>query len=163
MSVTQKQKMWISLLSGLLFFIVANPETFKFVRKILGDWISSPTGCPTVAGLWVHAFVYFLLTWGLMNTGQKEYATGDEEMMNIDDVEDNNSPETDNQSMMDLDTRPIPKLGKKGTTTDVKPYGEDDDDDYDSINLTTMLGGGDKKGTYDKCSCESGKSVVIMN
>ena len=63
----QEKKMLISLMSAVLFFIVAHPQTFLTVRSLLGDGISNAAGCPTATGLLVHAFVFFLITWGLMN------------------------------------------------------------------------------------------------
>lgn len=48
-------------LALLLFFIVANPATFKLTRKVLGA-IASPDGLPTQLGVAVHALVYVLLT-----------------------------------------------------------------------------------------------------
>lgn len=50
-----------------MFFIVANPETFKIVRRVFGSWVSSATGYPTLAGLILHSFVFLLVVWGMMN------------------------------------------------------------------------------------------------
>ena len=61
----QEEKLIISIISGLTFFIVANPETFRIVR--LGSWISTPTGCPSTLGLLVHTLVFILVVWGMMN------------------------------------------------------------------------------------------------
>jgi len=44
-----------------VFFVVANPQTFKLVRSILGSWVASADGLPTTAGLLLHALVYVLL------------------------------------------------------------------------------------------------------
>jgi hypothetical protein len=63
----QEEKLIISIISGLTFFIVANPETFRIVRTILGSWISTPTGCPSTLGLLVHTLVFILIVWGMMN------------------------------------------------------------------------------------------------
>ena len=63
----QAEKLIISVISGLVFFIVANPETFRIVRAILGSWISTPTGCPSTLGLLVHTIVFILVVWGMMN------------------------------------------------------------------------------------------------
>ncbi len=63
----QEEKLIISIISGLTFFIVANPETFRVVRRILGSWISTPTGCPSTLGLLVHTLVFILVVWGMMN------------------------------------------------------------------------------------------------
>ena len=63
----QAEKLIISIISGLTFFIVANPETFRLVRRILGSWIATPTGCPSTLGLLVHTIVFILVVWGMMN------------------------------------------------------------------------------------------------
>jgi hypothetical protein len=47
---------WI--LKFIVFFIVANPETFKLVRKIFGSWVASADGLPTQAGVILHAIVF---------------------------------------------------------------------------------------------------------
>ena len=63
----QEEKFIISVISGLTFFIVANPETFRLVRRVLGEWIATPTGCPSTLGLLVHTLVFILIVWGMMN------------------------------------------------------------------------------------------------
>ena len=63
----QQEKFIISVISGLTFFIIANPETFRLIRRILGSWISTPTGCPSTLGLLVHTLVFTLVVWGMMN------------------------------------------------------------------------------------------------
>ena len=63
----QEEKFMISLMSAAIFYIIANPETFKLVSKLLGGWVAGPQGCPTLMGLVVHTIVFFLITWGLMN------------------------------------------------------------------------------------------------
>lgn len=70
----QEQKFIISLMSALVFFIVANPDTFRLLRTILGSWVSSPTGCPTTGGLILHTIVFMLITWGMMNIKRESYA-----------------------------------------------------------------------------------------
>ena len=54
-------------MSALVFFIIANPDTFRITRRLFGKWISSPTGCPTGKGLMFHTLVFLLVTWGMMN------------------------------------------------------------------------------------------------
>lgn len=63
----QEQKFMISIMSALVFFIIANPDTFRITRRLFGKWISSPTGCPTGKGLTFHTLVFLLVTWGMMN------------------------------------------------------------------------------------------------
>lgn len=70
----QEQKFMISLMSALVFFIIANPDTFRLMRSILGSWVASPTGCPTTTGLILHAIVFMFITWGMMNIKRESYA-----------------------------------------------------------------------------------------
>jgi hypothetical protein len=65
------RKLRISIFAALIFFIVANPETFKIVRKLFGSWVSSDAGCPTARGLALHTVVYLLVTYALMNDGRE--------------------------------------------------------------------------------------------
>lgn len=57
-----------SFYSTLIFFLVANPETFKMTQKVLG-WlvpIADGGGCPTATGFFLHTAVFFLVLWGAM-------------------------------------------------------------------------------------------------
>ena len=63
----QQEKFVTSLISGLTFFIIANPETFRLVRRVLGPRIATPNGCPSTMGLLVHSVVFILVVWGMMN------------------------------------------------------------------------------------------------
>jgi hypothetical protein len=49
------------LLALALFFIVANPATFKLTRKVFSP-IASADGLPSQLGVLVHALVFVLLT-----------------------------------------------------------------------------------------------------
>jgi hypothetical protein len=44
-----------------VFFVVANPATFKLVRSIAGSWVASADGVPTTAGLLLHALVFVIV------------------------------------------------------------------------------------------------------
>ena len=89
---SQMLKFRISLMSALLFFAIANPETFKIIKKVFGSWVSSPTGCPTMSGLVLHSVVFLLITWALMNINKVERAEGtdepDEDPEPVDDSTD---------------------------------------------------------------------------
>lgn len=50
----------------LAFVLVANPATYKAVRRILGSWVSSAEGLATFPGLLLHALVFVLLAGFLM-------------------------------------------------------------------------------------------------
>ena len=71
----QEQKFLISIMSALVFFVVANPETFRVMRKVFGSWVSSPTGCPSTGGLALHIVVFMLVTWAMMNTNREGSTT----------------------------------------------------------------------------------------
>ena len=58
-----------SLQAALLFLIVANPATYRLVQMIFGGLFkvaNATTGCPSAAGLLLHAVVFGLLSYGLM-------------------------------------------------------------------------------------------------
>jgi hypothetical protein len=61
-------KVKYSLYSTLVFFIFANPETFRIVHGLLGSTIPIVTsaGVPTPAGFFIHAFGFFATMLGLM-------------------------------------------------------------------------------------------------
>jgi hypothetical protein len=45
----------------VVFFLVANPETFKLTRSLFGGWVGSTYGVPSNLGLLLHALVFVLL------------------------------------------------------------------------------------------------------
>jgi len=89
------KKFRISILAALIFFIIANPETFKVMRGVLGEWVASPTGCPTTDGLILHTCVYLLITYLLMR-GNRELLEGEEEVVNVKIKDATVSPASNN-------------------------------------------------------------------
>lgn len=74
---------WI--LKFIVFFIIANPETFKLVRKVFGSWVASADGLPTQAGVLLHAAVFVIalhFLWRLLSARRSGYAhaTGNDYM-----------------------------------------------------------------------------------
>ena len=67
----QQKKFVNSVMAGLLFFLVANPETFIIVRKILGNWVGNQYGQPSTYGLLLHAFIFMMIVWGMMNINKE--------------------------------------------------------------------------------------------
>ena len=64
------------ILPFILFFIVANPATFKLVRSVAGSWVASAEGLPTTMGLLLHALVFVLLCtflWRLVYGKRSKY------------------------------------------------------------------------------------------
>jgi hypothetical protein len=63
-----------SFISALAFFIVANPETFKFTQYLLTlvgltDWfVVVDHGCISPGGLLLHTFLFFCVMLALMVT-----------------------------------------------------------------------------------------------
>jgi len=57
-----------SFISALVFYIVANPETYKLTQTIFGSFfqVAYPMGAATTAGLLLHTIVFFAVMWGLM-------------------------------------------------------------------------------------------------
>ena len=57
-----------SFYSTLIFFLIANPETFKMTQSVFGFivTIADRGGCPTATGFFIHTFLFFLVLWGAM-------------------------------------------------------------------------------------------------
>ena len=64
---TEGLKFKYSFLSTLIFLIVASPWTYQLTYKVFGKSVSSPGGCPTSVGLFLHALVFFLGLYLLMS------------------------------------------------------------------------------------------------
>jgi len=73
----QEKKFIRALVLGAFFFVWANPETFALTRKVFGYRVASVTGYPSLLGLLLHALVFFLISWGLMNIPGREKMEGD--------------------------------------------------------------------------------------
>ena len=54
--------------STLIFFLIANPETFKMTQNVFGfiARISDNGGCPTTIGFFLHTVLFFLVLWAAM-------------------------------------------------------------------------------------------------
>lgn len=82
--------MWTKILIFMVvFFLVANPSTFKLMRKILGGWVASAEGVAKPGGLVLHAAVFVALAIflpralmrasGYADDEKEEYAEDDKE------------------------------------------------------------------------------------
>ena len=83
----QEQKLMISFMAALIFFIIASPDAFRLMRKLFGKWVAGPTGCPTSSGLLFHTIVFMFVTWGMMNIKKSEKFT-DDDVPREEDVKD---------------------------------------------------------------------------
>jgi len=61
-------KVKYSFYSTLVFFIFANPETFRIIDGLIGHIVPiiKGTGVPTPAGFFLNAFLFFATMLGLM-------------------------------------------------------------------------------------------------
>ena len=52
----------------LIFFLMANPETYKLLQKFLGGLVSiaSDGGCPTPTGFFLQTALFFVILWSFM-------------------------------------------------------------------------------------------------
>lgn len=170
----QKQKFIISIMSALLFFIVANPDTFRLMRAILGSWVSGPNGCPTTGGLILHTIVFMLITWGMMNVKRESYAPYEPEPELVEDAVTMKPPSTGPSPTGPSATGPsaVPRMvdmpsPQPGITE--KLYGlVDSGTMFKSMDLTSEvdLPANIKKIDKSKkqavtCSCTDGTNVVI--
>ncbi len=57
-----------SFYSTLVFFLIANPETFKLTQRLFGRFvtIASEGGCPTAYGFFGHSLLFFGVLWAMM-------------------------------------------------------------------------------------------------
>jgi len=66
------------LVSIVVFFAIANPETIKLVRGVVGKWLASAEGLPTTAGLLLFALIHVLVAdFVLKLVSEKKSATKD--------------------------------------------------------------------------------------
>ena len=142
----QEQKFLISIMSALVFFVVANPETFRVMRKVFVSWVSSPTCCPSTGGLALHTVVFMLVTWGMMNIKREEYAIF--EPMTEEVVGPTPGPgPTPPPKMVDMPS-PLPGMTEEQFSM------TDSGMKLESMDLTT-------DGEAVTCSCSDGRSAVI--
>ena len=60
-------KWMYSLYSAIIFFVIANPFTYKIVQSILGRFVKIANGgCATQVGVFVHSIVFMLIVRYLM-------------------------------------------------------------------------------------------------
>lgn len=108
----QEQKLMNSILAALVFFIIASPDTFRVMRKIIGKWVAGPNGCPTASGLAFHSVVFMFITWGLMNLKSEGYKAETAEPAPqevIDEYEDEDEVEVEED--VEVETRATDEMG----------------------------------------------------
>ena len=46
----------------IFFMLLASPFMFRLTSGLLGSWIANSDGLPTIAGLFLHAIVFIIVT-----------------------------------------------------------------------------------------------------
>jgi hypothetical protein len=67
-----QEQFTISVISGLTFFLVANPQMYMLMRNLIGSRVASVNGNPTMFGLVLHSIVFTLVVWMMMKINKKE-------------------------------------------------------------------------------------------
>jgi len=76
------------LLFMIVFFIVANPATFKLMRQVLGGWVATAEGVAKPGGLLLHSVVFVLLAVALPRALMRRSSYADEEEYEEDEYEE---------------------------------------------------------------------------
>lgn len=50
------------ILQIIFFMLLASPFMFRLTSGLLGYWIANSDGLPTIAGLFLHAIVFIIVT-----------------------------------------------------------------------------------------------------
>ena len=138
---SQRDKLMISIISALVFFIVANPETFKLVRRLIGSWVATPTGCPSMTGLVLHAVVFMLVVWGMMNI-KREKMEGEEVVV---------------EEEVTVPTAPTPEPMMEPVVQEPPPAMSS------VLGMDMDMADAMESGTYKTCGCSDGSRILIMN
>ena len=151
---SQQKKILISLMSALVFFVVANPETFRFMRRYVGSWVASATGCPTHKGLFLHTVVFMLVVYALMYDRSEKADPVDPIDKAVERVNDMAVPEP-----MKVNDSPRPMkptaMQQKMIETASTPQPD----------MSKVLGNEDpglKSGRYAECSCSDGTEFMML-
>ena len=51
------------IVPGAAFMIASSPATFKLMRGVAGNWVSSAEGVATLPGLFLHTLFFLLVLW----------------------------------------------------------------------------------------------------
>ena len=65
-NISNKIKLKHSLYGALIFYLISSPALFSVMGSILGNWVSTSSGCPTFMGLLLHSVVFCMALVGVM-------------------------------------------------------------------------------------------------
>jgi hypothetical protein len=55
-----------SLYGTLIFYIISSPALFSVMGSLLGNWVSTSSGCPTLPGILLHSVIFCMALVGVM-------------------------------------------------------------------------------------------------
>lgn len=70
--LSNEKKMYISIQTALLAFILFNPMTFQAVRGLIGGWVATTDGLPKTLGLLLHTALFGLILYVLMKPSKNQ-------------------------------------------------------------------------------------------
>jgi hypothetical protein len=158
----QEKKFLRALILGVLFFIIANPETFTITRRIFR--YRSQT-----VGLLLHGLVFFLVSWGLMNikgssSEKMEGWASQTSNVSPDAVGPTNWTPTDTlggKPPAAVPGEPVPNPKTLPAIPAMEqPYAEWD---QHAVLGAVVNPKGTMSGNWQSCSCANGKQVMVMN
>lgn len=156
----QQEKLVTSAMSALTFFIVSNPETYRLTRSIFGKWVSGPTGCASTSGLTLHAIVFMLVVWGMMNVKKEGYSIEDKPAQIVVDGEVIGPAPEVIKMKVDLKPKAPPKMADMPTA--VPGFSEEQFGFLDSgLELGAMDIAEEIDAPVTQCGCDNGQTVTI--
>jgi len=156
----QQEKLVTSAMSALTFFIVSNPETYRLTRSIFGKWVSGPTGCASTSGLTLHAIVFMLVVWGMMNVKKEGYSIEDKPAQMVVDGEVVGPAPKVIKMKVDLKPKAPPKMADMPTA--VPGFSEEQFGFLDSgLELGAMDIAEEIDAPVTQCGCDNGQTVTI--
>lgn len=64
--ISTEKKIFISVQTGLLAFLIFNPVIFQAMRHLLGGWVANTEGLPSIYGLILHTVLFSVVVFLLM-------------------------------------------------------------------------------------------------
>lgn len=168
----QEKKFLISLMSAIIFIIIASPQTYMITRRIFGGWVASPNGCSSTMGLLLHAVVFLLITWGLMNV-RAEYMESEMADMPVmpamDPTKKDMPAEMPDVPAKDVVTVPVVEPTKPmepiitgPPPADMVPMGTAISSTSIQLSGLNMESDTTEAGSYSTCTLTSGKKIIVM-
>lgn len=70
--LSNQKKLYISIQTALIAFILFNPMTFQAVRSLIGGWVATAEGLPKTLGLLLHTALFGFILYVLMKPAKNQ-------------------------------------------------------------------------------------------